>query len=59
MRLSAACKQAGIGVPIDAVFQRRRTIWERSQMPLEESTLEDRKKLEKEVTDCVIYVLTI
>jgi hypothetical protein len=50
MRLSAACKQAGIGVPIDAVFKRRKTIWERPHT-LPEPTPEERKKLEKEARD--------
>lgn len=53
MRLSAACKQAGIGVPIDAVFKRRRTIWERPPPPppAPEPTAAEKKKLEQEARD--------
>lgn len=50
MRLSAACKQAGIGVPINAIFKRRRTIWD-PPPSLPEPTPEERKKLEKEAHD--------
>ena len=53
MRLSTACKRAGIGVPIDAVLKRRKTIWERPPPPppKPEPTPEERKKLEKEARD--------
>ena len=57
MRLSAACKQAGIGVPINAIFKRRRTIWD-PPPSLPEPTPEERKKLEKEVTAGVMNVQT-
>ena len=53
MRLNAACKRAGIGAPIDAVFKRRRTIWERPPPapPPPEPTPEERKQLEKAARD--------
>lgn len=50
MRLSAACKHAGIGVPINAIFKRRRTIWD-PPPPLPEPTPEERKNLDKEAHD--------